>query len=435
MADQSPDNRVARCVFSQRDVQDYTQPTEKVELVMKLTELDKRNRLFIKILWTLLALGILTDIAIGLKLEMILMLAGIGGIMCALATLMTYRRILVNYIKYVVPCILMSIVLLLIVSDPNPVISTYFLIYVNLTIMTLYADFRPLIFTGVLGAAVSTYLYLDPVLQEKLFAGESLVYLYLYLGFATAALSFSARFSQHLQQQVTREQQEALASKELTESLLAKLKSSILVLNEFSTSQKQTVHSTGEISREVTAAFTEMTASIETQTGKILNINQSAQMIHNAVNHLLEGMTKLQQVSDDNAALTGESSAQMNVLAAEMARVRQMVDLTVEMMNRLSEQNERVSSIAATITDISQQTNLLALNAAIEAARAGEHGKGFVVVSAEVRKLADHSRSAAAEIEEILTDIRSQIDAVHAQVEHGHTAVAASSEASGTYNS
>ena len=71
---------------------------------------------------------------------------------------------------------------------------------------------------------------------------------------------------------------------------------------------------------------------------------------------------------------------------------------------------EKITGIVTTINEVSRQTNLLSLNASIEAEKAGEFGLGFAVVARQIRRLADKTSVASANIENIVRQMQSSVN-------------------------
>jgi methyl-accepting chemotaxis protein len=108
----------------------------------------------------------------------------------------------------------------------------------------------------------------------------------------------------------------------------------------------------------------------------------------------MEEMAASVHQNSDNARQTDKIASKA---AADARSSGEAVVRTAAAMRQVAEK-------IAIIEEIARKTDLLALNAAVEAARAGEHGKGFAVVASEVRKLAERSQAAAAEISRLTVD-------------------------------
>ena len=148
----------------------------------------------------------------------------------------------------------------------------------------------------------------------------------------------------------------------------------------------------------------------------VISIKENANDLVTSGQSVKDSSVQLSKGSADQAASAEEVSTSIEEMVANIDQntdnAVQTEKITVEtakdvnVADKLSTQAaEAMKSVASKITiigDIAFQTNILALNAAVEAARAGEHGRGFSVVAAEVRKLAERSKVAADEIHSLV---------------------------------
>ncbi|SCZ04587.1 methyl-accepting chemotaxis protein [Alkaliphilus peptidifermentans] len=174
-----------------------------------------------------------------------------------------------------------------------------------------------------------------------------------------------------------------------------------------------------EVSAESTETMTSIAVSTEITCRKGEEQFEMLNDIAKENNEMIKTLDYVSLEMDNTTKFTGDTirEAQRGIDATgaikeKMKEIKDVVEATAKQVEKLKNDSYKMEGMMDLINSITEQTNLLALNASIEAARAGEHGKSFAVVAQEVSKLSQGTREVSKEIEEVLFNLKIEIEGI-----------------------
>jgi len=188
-------------------------------------------------------------------------------------------------------------------------------------------------------------------------------------------------------------------------------------LNNMAAELQQVVQEIGNATVQVATAAEESSAVTVQTSESIERQRQGTELVVTAINEMSATVRDVAKSTSDAAELsqrlnqnTAQGRSEVQNTIDLIRQLSEQADQTAQIIGKLKNESDSISSVLDVIRGIADQTNLLALNAAIEAARAGEHGRGFAVVASEVRMLAQKTQESTGNIQDMIGILQAGAD-------------------------
>ncbi|WP_053956125.1 methyl-accepting chemotaxis protein [Inediibacterium massiliense] len=190
--------------------------------------------------------------------------------------------------------------------------------------------------------------------------------------------------------------------------LLGKISNSSEIVASTSNFLSQTTEQTTIAIHEVAKGVENIAQGASTQAKEMEEGVKKANDLADKIENVITLAGQMYNISFQTDQKSNQGLNMVELLTQKSQKTTQATTNVHQNILEVDEQAQKIGMIIETIGQIAQQTNLLALNASIEAARAGESGKGFVVVAEEIRKLAEGSRDAVDQIQNLIQGVQNQ---------------------------